>query len=96
MKQCIERNDVSSYWIVVGIQGGLISYLVAATFIDRFRAEILYWMILYSACVYHVLVVKQPDADVEDQLPADSPTKTDLQQSPFTLDNRKVHNKVEQ
>jgi len=77
MQQCIERNDVSSYWTVVGIQGGLIAYLVAATFIDRLRAEILYWMVLYSACAYHVLVVKQRTVNEDVQL-HDSTTNTGL------------------
>jgi len=87
MKQCLERNDVSSYWTIVSIQGGLISFLVAASFIDRFRAEILYWMVLFSACAYHVLVVNQRTADVEAQLP-ELPKKTGLQQPRITKDNK--------
>jgi len=35
----------------------LISFLVTATFMNRFRAEALYWIILYTACAYNIYVL---------------------------------------
>jgi len=43
-----DRKD--EYFKIVAIEIALLSYLVSSTFIDRFRSELLYWLILFVAC----------------------------------------------
>ena len=53
-----QRDDAEAFWTTVGIEAGLLAYLVAASFIDRYRAEMLYWFVMYTACAYNVYVVR--------------------------------------
>ena len=46
------------HWKMTAIQAGLITFAISMTFINRMRAEILYWLILYSACAYNIYVLK--------------------------------------
>jgi len=58
-KQTTEDGDITNGVLIIAIEGALISYLIAGTFIDRFRAEVLYWLVMYSAALFNVLVVKK-------------------------------------
>lgn len=53
-----ERKEVDNYFKVVALQGSLIAFIVAMTFLNRLRAEILYWCILYTAIAYNIYVLK--------------------------------------
>lgn len=53
-----EGKKVDEYFKVIALQAALISFIVAMTFLNRMRAEILYWCILYSACAYNIFVLK--------------------------------------
>jgi hypothetical protein len=53
-----ERKQIDEYFKVIALQAMLISFLVGMTFLNRMRAEILYWCILYSACAYNIYVLK--------------------------------------
>ncbi|NVD36668.1 O-antigen ligase family protein [Marinobacter lutaoensis] len=44
-----EGGDNRTYFQLLALECALLSYLAAATFINQFRAEILYWMILLLA-----------------------------------------------
>ena len=44
----IKANAIS-YYQIVAVEGALISFLGAATFIDQFRVSVLYWLILFTA-----------------------------------------------
>ncbi len=65
LKQCkkglLERKLAQDYYLIIAIEGALITYLVAMTFLDRHRAEILYWLILFSMCAYNIYVNKVPE-----------------------------------
>lgn len=53
----LSQNRTDIYFKILALQCALIGFLVAASFIDRARAEILYWMILFlasSANVYYL------------------------------------------
>jgi hypothetical protein len=45
------------HWKMTAIQAGLITFAISMTFLNRMRAEILYWLILYSACAYNLYVL---------------------------------------
>ncbi|GGY80124.1 O-antigen ligase family protein [Marinobacter zhanjiangensis] len=45
----LDRGESTTYFKLLALECALISYLVAGSFINQFRAEILYWMILLVA-----------------------------------------------
>jgi len=45
----IEKSQYENYFKMLALEGALLTYLVCATFIDRSRAEVLYWLILFLA-----------------------------------------------
>lgn len=53
-----KENDVDNYYKIVALESAFIAYIVAMTFMNRFRAEILYWLVLFTACAYNIYVVK--------------------------------------
>jgi hypothetical protein len=48
-KFVVANSDFNAYFKILSMECALLGYLVAGTFINRFRAEILYWMILFLA-----------------------------------------------
>lgn len=50
----VAEGRTDEYFKVLAIQVALVSYMVSATFIDRFRSEILWWMILFLAAAGNV------------------------------------------
>lgn len=65
-RYAIEGGDSRTYFKILALECALIGYMVAATFIDRFRAEILYWMILFLALAikFHYLLPKEEQSSV--------------------------------
>ena len=60
----IDRGEDITYFKLLALECALISYLVAGTFINQFRAEILYWMILLVAIgtnVYYLQRAKKEE-----------------------------------
>ncbi|BFT29620.1 hypothetical protein D210916BOD24_07960 [Alteromonas sp. D210916BOD_24] len=53
-----ERADVDNYFKVIALQCALLAFVIAMTFMNRMRAEILYWCILFIACAYNIYVVR--------------------------------------
>ncbi|WP_133470509.1 O-antigen ligase family protein [Paraglaciecola marina] len=51
-------GNVDAYFKILAIQCALITFIVTMTFLNRLRAEVLYWIILYTACVYNVYILK--------------------------------------
>jgi len=62
----IAQDQQQKYFKMVALETALISFLVAATFINRIRAELLYWLIMFLACGANVmyLQVKQKAEDM--------------------------------
>ncbi|MFT2090389.1 O-antigen ligase family protein [Paraglaciecola sp. 2405UD69-4] len=57
-KKVKEAKNVEVYFKIIAIQCALVSFLVAMTFLNRLRGEVLYWLLLYTACIYNVYVMK--------------------------------------
>ncbi|MBF7072158.1 O-antigen ligase family protein [Glaciecola sp. MH2013] len=49
---------------VIAIGAGLLCFIVSMTFLNRFRAEILYWFVLFTAVVYNLYVLKNSNEDL--------------------------------
>jgi len=45
-----KAGKIDEYFKMVAIETSLFSFLVAATFLNQFRSELLYWLILFVAC----------------------------------------------
>tara|TARA_Y100000310_G_scaffold113624_1_gene112079 strand:+ start:1831 stop:3144 length:1314 start_codon:yes stop_codon:yes gene_type:complete len=56
-----KRAEVDEYFKVVAIQCSLIAFIVAMTFLNRMRAEILHWCVLFTAIAYQVYVLNYRD-----------------------------------
>ena len=53
-RHVLEQENTRAYFKLLALECALIGFLVAGSFIDRFRAEILYWMILFLAAAINV------------------------------------------
>jgi len=58
-KWVLEQGDNVIYFKLLAIECGFVSYLVAGTFINRFRAVILYWMVLLLAVAINVYFLQK-------------------------------------
>lgn len=53
-KWVLQENDTETYFKIRALECALFGYLVAGSFINQFRAEILYWMILLVAVAANI------------------------------------------
>jgi hypothetical protein len=51
------NNMYKEHWKMTAIQASIITFAISMTFMNRIRAEILYWLILYSACAYNLYIL---------------------------------------
>lgn len=58
----VQQNEINLYYKMVAVEAALIAYMVAMTFLNRYRAELLYWCILFTACAYNIYIVKMKGA----------------------------------
>ena len=54
-----DNQLVDEYFKIIALQGSLIAFVIAMTFLNRMRAEVLYWLIMFSAAAYNVYVLKK-------------------------------------
>lgn len=52
------EEDLDMLLKAIALESALLSYLIAATFLDRMRAEVLYWLVLFIACAYNLNIVR--------------------------------------
>ncbi|WP_119395165.1 O-antigen ligase family protein [Salinibius halmophilus] len=57
-KHLIEKKEYRKYFLILTLECALISYLIAATFINRLRAEVLFWLITYIICCSNIYIRK--------------------------------------
>ncbi len=51
-------NNAHNYFQVVALESALMGFVVAGTFIDEFRSEVFYWLILFTACAGNIFLFK--------------------------------------
>lgn len=64
-RKLFQDGAFEDYFKMYAIQGSLISFMISMTFINRYRAEILYWLVLFSAAAYNVYILKNNNADTK-------------------------------
>lgn len=57
----IENENYNAYFKILALEGALLSFLVAASFINRARAEVLYWLILFIAIASNIYYLRFAD-----------------------------------
>lgn len=57
-KFVISKNNVYLYYQNIAINAGLVSFLIAAAFIDRLYAEMIFWFPLFISIFYNIYVKK--------------------------------------
>jgi len=55
----IKSNNWEDYYRTVAIQSALVCAIVTMTFLNRYRAEFLYWLILMAACNLNIFNILQ-------------------------------------
>ncbi|MAR91603.1 MAG: O-antigen polymerase [Pseudomonadales bacterium] len=60
----VSRQEYNQYYKVVAIEAAFITFIVAMSFMNRFRAEILYWCVLFTACAYNIYVLKYQNQSI--------------------------------
>jgi hypothetical protein len=68
MKHMASLGDHRRYFKVIAVGTALICFCVTMTFVNRFRAEILYWCLLYTGVIYNVYVLKSTKAEKDSLL----------------------------
>jgi hypothetical protein len=58
-KQLKKDKQVDQYFKVIAIQAALIAFMIAMTFMNRLRAEILYWCVMYTGIAYNIYILKK-------------------------------------
>jgi O-antigen ligase len=59
-KQVLSKdNEIDRYYKIVAIEAAFVAFVVAMSFMNRFRAEILYWCVLFTACAYNIYVLRR-------------------------------------
>ncbi|HET8800083.1 MAG TPA: O-antigen ligase family protein [Marinobacter sp.] len=71
-KFVMSKEDTRAYFQILAIECALLGYLAAGTFINRFRAEILYWMILFLAVAIKVYYLQHQNVTTEARSPGGS------------------------
>jgi len=57
-KKLRNSNQVDQYFKMVAIQAAIITFIIAMSFLNRMRAEVLCWLMLYAACAYNIYILK--------------------------------------
>jgi hypothetical protein len=59
----INVENYNAYFKVLALEGALLSFLIAASFIDRTRSGMLYWLILFIAVASNVYYLRGKDLE---------------------------------
>jgi hypothetical protein len=46
----VEQHRFQQYYLIIAIEGAMLAYFAASTFINMFRVQIMYWLILFGIC----------------------------------------------
>lgn len=66
-KKCAERKDIDGYYLTHATLASFIGVLAASSFINQFRTQIIYWFILFSACLLNIYILKDKENKTMDK-----------------------------
>lgn len=56
---CFKNNDIYGYYFTHALLSSYIGVLVAASVINQFRTQIVYWLVLFTACLFNVIILRK-------------------------------------
>lgn len=62
----LESGDINAYFQIRALECGLLGFLAAGSFINQFRAEILYWMILLVIAAANIYFLRHRDSETSE------------------------------
>jgi putative inorganic carbon (HCO3(-)) transporter len=62
-KYFFETNNINDYYLVTAMQGALLAFAVTMVFLDRHRAEVLYWLFLFFMAAHNVFLNKNKHSE---------------------------------
>ena len=68
-KYLAKSGNIDAYFKMYALQCALMCFAVSMTFMNRFRAEILGWLILFIAASYNVYFLKRENVDKKELMP---------------------------
>lgn len=60
-QKCVDSNDLSTYYFTQALFCAFVGLLITSTFISQFRVQIVYWFILFIACLHSIVVVNDSE-----------------------------------
>lgn len=79
-----ESGNVDEYFKIIALEAALICFLVIVTFINRLRAEVFYWLILYISVAYNLYVLKR----AHEHNDKDTDLASSVQASEYAINSR--------
>jgi hypothetical protein len=65
-KKMYEKNDIYLFHKIVAIKSGYIAFLLAALFLDRLYAELLYWFPMFAACFWNIFIHHKKHEEIDE------------------------------
>lgn len=60
IKVCfLELNDIHGYYFTHALLSSYIGVLAASSFINQFRTQIVYWLVLFTACLFNIVMLRR-------------------------------------
>lgn len=59
-------GDLEDYYKMIAIQGAAICFVITMTFLNRMRAEVLYWLVMFAAAAYNIYLAKPKSEKVNE------------------------------
>ena len=69
-RDIVQSGDRILYYKLTAIQASLLTFMISMTFTNRFTAEILYWLVMFSACAYNIYANKESEDENEVKNPS--------------------------
>jgi hypothetical protein len=66
-KYLIEKGDIENFYLVLTIQLSLLGFLIAGSFIDAFRAVVLYWFFAFSMVANSIFYLPNKELKVKNE-----------------------------
>jgi O-antigen ligase len=63
-KKLKKDNQIEQYFKVVAIGCALFCFIISMTFLNRLRAEVLYWCVPYTAIAYNIYFLKSEKVNI--------------------------------
>jgi probable O-glycosylation ligase (exosortase A-associated) len=67
IKDALNKKDLEVYYLIIALQASMLCFMGAGSFIDAFRLEVFYWLILFIICACNLSLNNSP-SDIKNSL----------------------------